>query len=62
MPGHEVAAARRLGRWDRVSVIIYAALAKTLARGDVEEGLIMIRVNILLISAAIACERPERGL
>lgn len=64
---HEAAAAGRLGRWDRVSGIIDAALAKTPTRGGEEEGPIMrgvagARLYASLISAAIACGRPERGL
>lgn len=54
---HEVAAAGRLGQWDRVSPVMSKALRSPSLR-----GIAGARLYAALISAAAACGRPQRGL
>lgn len=53
----EVAAAGRLGQWDRVSPIMAKALRSPSVR-----GVAGARLYTALIGAAAACGKPERGL
>lgn len=54
---HEVAAAGRLGLWDRVAPIAAKAMRSPSLRGVAGS-----RLYATLISATAACGRPERGL